>query len=135
MKVQENKNIVRSFFKALETGDLEQADRLTTDDFSFWITPTTIRSGTYGKEQFLQAVAEVRGELAGPMTLKLCELTAEDDRVSVTIEGYLPLKSGKVFQSHYHNLACIRDGKIYAMKEYLDTYHVGEIFGFPSDQS
>jgi ketosteroid isomerase-like protein len=93
--------------------------------------PTTIRSGTYTKKQFLQAVSELRGELTGPMTLQLRDVTAEDDRVSVTMEGNLPLKSGKAFKSHYHNLLWVRDGKVSAVKEYLDTYHVGEIFGFP----
>jgi hypothetical protein len=132
MSGEDNKSMVRRFFKALEAGDLEQADRLTTDDFTFWVTPTTVRTGTYTKEKFLQAVSEIRGDLAGPMTLQLGDLTAEDDRVSVTMVGSLPFKSGKVFNSHYHNLLWLRDGKISAVKEYLDTYHVGEIFGFPS---
>lgn len=131
MSREDNKNVVRSFFAALEAGDLERADDLTTDDFTSWITPTTIRSGTYPKKEFLQAVSEIRGDLAGPMTLQLGDLTAEDDRVSVTIIGNLPFKSGKVFSSHYHNLLWLRDGKISALKEYLDTYHVGETFGFP----
>jgi ketosteroid isomerase-like protein len=80
MSGEDNKNVVRRFFKALEAGDLEQADHLTTDDFTFWVTPTTIRTGTYTKDKLLW----------------------------------------------------LRHGKISAVKEYLDTYHVGEIFGFPN---
>jgi uncharacterized protein len=64
--------------------------------------------------------------------LVLGGFTAEDDRVSVTMVGNIPQRSGKVYSSHYHILFWLRDGKISAVKEYLDTYHVGEIFGFPS---
>jgi ketosteroid isomerase-like protein len=62
----------------------------------------------------------------------LGDFTAEDDRVSVTTVGNVPFKSGKVYNSHYHFLFFLRHGEISAVKEYLDTYHSGEIFGFPS---
>jgi ketosteroid isomerase-like protein len=47
------------------------------------------------------------------------------------MEGNLPFKNGKVYKGQYHNLFFLRDGKIALMKEYADTYHIGEIFGFP----
>jgi ketosteroid isomerase-like protein len=131
MSGEDNKNVVRSFCKAMAAGDLEQISRLTTDDFTFWVAPTTISSGTYPKDKWLQLISDMFDDLAGPMTLQLGDLTAEDDRVSVTMVGNLPLRSGKVYSSHYHNLLWVRDGKVSAVKEYLDTYHAGEIFGFP----
>jgi ketosteroid isomerase-like protein len=132
MSGEVNKNVVRSYFKALEAGDLKQMGHLTTDDFTFWVAPTTIASGTYTKEKWLQLVSDTFDNLAKPMTHQLGDLTAEDDRVSVTTVGNIPFKSGKVYRSHYHLLFFLRDGKISAVKEYLDTYHVGEIFGFPN---
>ena len=132
MSVEDNKNVVRSYFKAVEAGDLNQLALMTTDDFTFWVAPTTIVSGTYSKEKWLQLVSGLLADMAGPMTQTPNELTAEDDRVSVTAVGVIPFKSGKVYSSHYHYLFFLRDGKISAMKEYLDTYHVGEIFGFPN---
>lgn len=132
MSGEDNKNVVRSFFKAFEAEDLEQVDRLTTDDFTFWVGPTTIGSGTYAKETFLKMMTEMLGESGGPMTLQLGDLTAEDDRVSVTMVGNIPYKNGKVYKGHYHNLFFLRDGKVSAVKEYPDTYHFGEIFGFPN---
>ena len=132
MSIEDNKNVVRSFFKAFEDGDLGRLDNLTTDDFTFWVAPTSIASGLYTKEQWLQRISEVLEDLAGPMTLELGDLTAEDDRVSVTTLGNLPFKNGKVFNSHYHILFWLRDGKVSAAKEYLDTYQVGEVFGIPN---
>jgi ketosteroid isomerase-like protein len=124
--------VVRRFIEALEAGDLQQVDRLTTDDFTFWVAPTTIASGTYTKAQWLQLMSKVLDDLAGPIRLQIGDLTAEHDRVSLTMVGNIPFKSGKVYSSHYHNLFWLRDGKISAVKEYLDTYHSGEIFGFPN---
>jgi ketosteroid isomerase-like protein len=132
MSGEDNKNVITRCFKALKAGDLEQVDHLTTDDFTWWVAPTTISSGTYIKEKWLQLISGILGDLAGPMTLQLGDLTAEDDRVSVTMVGNIPFKSGKVYNNHYHHLFWLRDGRISAVKEYLDTYHVGEIFGFPS---
>nr|WP_313802996.1 hypothetical protein [Sphingobium sp.] len=70
--------------------------------------------------------------LAEPMTLETGDFTAEDDRVSLTMVGTMPLKTGKVYRGHWHMLFFLRNGKISVMKEYLDTYHAGEIFGFPN---
>lgn len=131
MSSEDNKDVIRSFVKAFENGDLGHLDRITTDDITFWVAPTSIASGTYNKSEWLQRIAEVLADLAEPMTLQLGDLTAEDDRVSVTMVGRLPFKNGKVLSSHYHLLFWLRGGKISAAKEYLDTYHVGEVFGFP----
>ena len=131
MSNEDNKRVVRDYFKAVEANDLNGLGQLTTDDFTFWVAPTSISSGTYTKENWLQLVSGVFSDLAGPMTQQPDILTAEDDRVSVTAIGSIPFKNGKVYSSHYHYLFFLRDGKISEVKEYLDTYHVGEIFGFP----
>jgi uncharacterized protein len=131
MNGEDNKNILRAFFKAFAAENLEMIDRLTSNDFTFWAAPTTIGSGTYTKEAFLKLISDTFDNLAGQMTLQLGDFTEEDDRVSVTMVGNMPLKNGKVYNNHYHFLFFVRDGKISKMKEYSDTFHVGEIFGFP----
>jgi ketosteroid isomerase-like protein len=132
MTREDNKNLVKSFIKAFGTKDLEEIRRLTADDCTFWVAPTTVASGTYSKKDFLQIISDVFEDIAGPITLQVGDITAEDDRVSVTMVGNMTFKSGKVYNGNYHNLFWVRDGKISVMKEYPDTYHVGEIFGFPN---
>lgn len=132
MSEENNKNVIRQFFGAFEAGDLERVISLITDDFTWWVPPTTIASGTYSKSEWVELISGILGDLAGPMTMQLGHLTAEDDRVSVTAIGNIPLNSGKIYSNHYHILFWLRDGKISVGKEYQDTYHVGEIFGFPS---
>lgn len=135
MSGEDNKNVVRAFIGAMGAEDLKQLDDLTTDDFTFWVAPTTIASGTYTKENFLQLMSGVFNDLAGPMTLHIGDLTAEGDRVSVTMVGDILYKSGKVYKGNYHNLFFLRGNKVSMVKEYPDTYHVGEIFGFPDSNN
>jgi ketosteroid isomerase-like protein len=87
MSTEANKDIVRSFNRAIEVGDLDQLALLMTDDATFWVSPTTIGSGTYTEETWLQEMSGMFGQLAKPMTLQMGDFTAEDDRVSVTASG------------------------------------------------
>lgn len=131
MSTETNKNVVRSFINGIATGDLNRLALTTTDDASFWVSPTTVGSGTRTRDEWLQSMSDMFSGLAKPMTLEMGDFTAEDDRVSLTLVGGMHLKNGKVYNGHWHMLFFLRDGKISAMKEYLDTYHAGEIFGFP----
>jgi ketosteroid isomerase-like protein len=130
MSIENNKNVVKSLLNAFAAGDLDRLEPLLTDDFTFWLAPTTIFSGIYSREKWLQSMSATFDN--GPLKLQFGDFTAEDDRVSLTMEGHQPQKNGKVYANHYHFLFFLRDGKISAIKEYSDTYHVGEIFGFPN---
>jgi ketosteroid isomerase-like protein len=46
------------------------------------------------------------------------------DKVAVEVESYGELKNGRVYKQEYHPLITIRDGRISAVREYLDTQHV-----------
>jgi uncharacterized protein len=37
------------------------------------------------------------------------------------------MKNGKTYQNKYHFLFQVRDGKIQAVKEYLDTTHANDV--------
>ena|GEM_PF-3098474 len=55
-------------------------------------------------------------------------LTAEGDRVAVEAESYGETASGKIYNNLYHFLFEVRDGKIQAVREYLDTLHTKDVF-------
>jgi ketosteroid isomerase-like protein len=50
-------------------------------------------------------------------------ITAEGDRVALEAESYGELANGKVYNNQYHVLMEIRNGKIQAVREYMDTQH------------
>lgn len=131
MSSKANKELVLEFFDAIAHGDTQRMDTLMTSDATWWVAPSTIFSGLHPKMAFLAIVPQLFALAAGPLTFRFDELTAEDDRVSLTAKGNMLMKSGKIYQSDYHFLLRVRDGKIAGGKEYLNSAHVNDIFGAP----
>lgn len=129
MDLAANKKTARDFLEASCTGDLEQMRDLTTDDFTWWQFPSTQFGGTHQKAEFFDMLAGAFADVEGPSWIDYGDFTAEEDRVSVTAQGHMKLKGGRIYDSHYHLLFYFRDGKICAGREYLDTALVNRIFG------
>jgi len=131
MGLEENKKLVEDFFDAIAAGDTARMDMMMTDDSTWWVSPSTVFSGLHKKHDFLAIVPKLFEQAAGPLSFKFHDFTAEDDRVSLTAKGHMLMKNGRTYASDYHFLLYIRDGKIAAGKEYLNSAHVGDIFGLP----
>lgn len=56
------------------------------------------------------------------------EITAEGDRVAVEAQTRGVLPDGRVYTNMYHYLFTFRDGKVFRVKEYLDTQSAAEFF-------
>lgn len=48
-------------------------------------------------------------------------MTAENNRVSITVEGEGTTPDGRVYTNTYHYLFTFRDGLIAEVREYMDT--------------
>ncbi|HVF61654.1 MAG TPA: nuclear transport factor 2 family protein [Thermoanaerobaculia bacterium] len=57
-------------------------------------------------------------------TLAVKGLLAEGDKVAVEVEGHGTLRDGRRYDQEYHFVMTLRDGKIAAVREYLDTQQV-----------
>ena len=53
---------------------------------------------------------------------------AEGERVAMEAESYGELTNGRVYNQHYHFVFEFRDGKISAVREYLDTQHAHAVW-------
>lgn len=131
MTITENKQLALQYLEAVGSADVAQLEGLLANEFSYWVAPSTKFSGTYDRAQFLFGVAHLFDDASSPFAFTFLELTAEEDRVSVTATGSVMMKNGKKYENHYHNLITVRDGKITAAREYMDTAHVNEVFGAP----
>ena len=60
------------------------------------------------------------------MTIK--DLIAEDNRVALEAESYGELMNGRVYNQHCGFVIEFRDGKISAVREYLDTQHAHAVW-------
>ena len=127
MSIESNKQLARDILAAAAGGNMAALDALMTDDATWWLLPTM--GGLYTKKEFLAMLPRVWASLESPLDLQLIDLTAEDDRVSVTFTGQAKAKNGKNYNNHYHVLFFVRDGKMAAVKEYFDSAHAHDVFG------
>ncbi|WP_183029929.1 nuclear transport factor 2 family protein [Altericroceibacterium spongiae] len=128
MTVEHNKRLAREFLEASCVGDEQTMRDITTDDFTWWLLPSTPFGGTHAKDDFLAMLKQTFANADGPFTIEFGDFTAEDDRVSVTAQGNVKMKNGKVYDGHYHILFYFRDGKISSGREYFDSALVLDVF-------
>jgi ketosteroid isomerase-like protein len=58
-------------------------------------------------------------------------ITAQADRVALEAQTRGTLPDGRVYTNMYHYLFTFRDGKVWRVKEYLDTQSAAEFFAGP----
>ncbi len=124
-----NKKIVQHFWEAFSASRFDEALALLSEDATWWVAGTTNISGTYTKTQFADLVAGVSEGTEGGIQVTPKHMTAEEDRVSMEATSYGLMKDGKEYKNIYHFMHDLRDGRICAVREYMDTEHVTEIFG------
>ena len=127
MGIEDNKRIVLGFFENLSAGNGEAVLGAMADTATWWVLGNFPLSGTKTKAQFAELVGQLGPKIDGALKVTPIALTAEGDRVAVEAESYAKMKSGKTYQNKYHFLFVVRDGKIQAAKEYLDTMHANDV--------
>ncbi len=119
--MKSNKDVVRAFLQALGKGDVPGLKAVLTTDAKAICTGTSLLSKTRDYAEIC-ATAGALGQIAPKgIDFRILTLTAEEDRVSAEVEGYSTLVNGAAYNNQYHFLFFIRDGKVYLLKEYIDT--------------
>jgi Ketosteroid isomerase-related protein len=131
MSIEANKKLVLSFIENFSAGRFDAMLAQMADTFTWWVAgkPESFSlAGTMTKAQFDELIIKGIGAVF-PKGLRLTPkaLTAEGDRVAVEAESYGEMVNGKVYNNLYHFLIEVRDGKIQAVKEYMDTLHAKEV--------
>ena len=85
-------------------------------------------SGEMDKEAIGGLIDTVKQAIPGGMKLTPTGWTAEGDRVALEMESYGEMSNGKVYNNHYHFLVTLSANKITALREYMDTYQVKQVF-------
>jgi ketosteroid isomerase-like protein len=127
-ETEANRQTVLQFLEVFSTGDIEGILDMMDDTATWWVAGTIPLSGTKSKAAFGEMLSMIAENCKGPITLTPQGVTAEGERVAVETESYAELKNGRIYNNHYHFLFIARDGKIFAVKEYLDTMHTNDIF-------
>jgi uncharacterized protein len=96
-----HKDLALTWFQALVNGDADAAVSLIADDFCYFLTGTLPASGWWDKDGFLASAQMFSGVLAGPITMRIGDVTAEDDRVWFDAESQAALACGGTYANTY----------------------------------
>jgi ketosteroid isomerase-like protein len=132
MSIEENRKIATDFFRRYDAGDIPGALALMSEDCSYWLAGKPGSNATAGRAHSKAEMADVfrrMGEaMTGPLRMSVKGTVAEGDKVAVEATSRGELRNGRVYEQEYHVLMTIRDGKIAAAREYMDTQHVQSIW-------
>lgn len=127
MSAEANKGVVLGFFENFSAGKFDDALGMMSDDATWWVAGKFELSGTKTKAEFAELVKGIGSAMPNGLKITPKGLLAEGDSVAVEAESYGELANGKVYNNEYHFLIELADGKISAVREYLDTMHAKEI--------
>lgn len=134
MSAEANKQVVLSFFENFSAGKVDAALALMADSATWWVAGKPekfVLAGTKTKAQFVELLQGIGAAMPKGLRVTPTGLTAEGDRVAVEAESYGETTTGKIYNNRYHFLVEIRDDKIQAVREYLDTLHAKEVLVDP----
>lgn len=129
MTAADNKAIVTAIYDALAEGDGRPFLEAMAEDFTWTAEGTNSWGRTWrGRDS-------VRRDLFRPLfdqfaTTYRCRahrIIAEGDTVVVLARGEVTTKTGKPYNNSYCLVITMRDGKLAALHEYLDTQLVAEV--------
>ena len=131
MSVTANKELVKTYFTAVNQGDDNKILALLANDFEFLSmhqNPEFLRI-KWEKEQFAAAPRLMSGQMNKPIVLTPTRIIAEDDYVAAEAESYGEMSNGRVYINAYHFLFVIKNGLIAQVKEYSCSYTAADMFG------
>lgn len=127
MSIEENKRLAEEFFARYSEGDIAGSLAMMSDDVTWWIAgkrTQLVVAGVHNKGQIASIFYTMAGQLKNGLKMTVKSLIAEGDQVAIQLESFGELQNGRTYNNDYHTLMTIRDGKILAVREYLDTQHV-----------
>ena len=127
MGTAENKEIVRSYFDAVDRGDMQTITDLLHDEASFWVPPSLPDGVDFrGKAMVLKLFTESVGlyDPSSGLSVQIHTLTADEDRVAAELQiRGKAAAGGAPYENWYHFLFRIRDGRIVEIREHLDSLY------------
>ena len=103
---------------------MDAAVAMLTDDATWWVIGDPSRIKVAGLKDYRKTVRMLMGLhklLPHGMRHKIVTTTAEDDRVAVEVEAEGKLARRSAYRNIYHFLLRIREGKVAAVREYMDA--------------
>ncbi len=123
MSTDETRALVRRYFELMKVGS-PALPELLSDDVSWWVPPSSPLGGLHeGKAKVLALMAQGVGLYDGPLAVTIESLIAEGEQAAVQLVIDGRTAKGEPYHNFYHFAFRVRDGRIYAVREYVDTLY------------
>jgi hypothetical protein len=131
MGTNQNKRLVLDFYEAGARGDMDACFAMLADDVVWTNIGSTRFSGTYAGKQNLaeNLLGPLFGQLKAGIASEVEQLVAEGDTVVAQTSGTAEILDGKPYNNTYCQVITVRDGRIAAVTEYMDTALIDAVFG------
>jgi ketosteroid isomerase-like protein len=127
METERNRQVVRRYFDAVNSGDIDTISSLFDDEVSFWVPPSLPDGVEFrGKDAVMKLFTESVGlyDTEAGLSVTIHSLTADEDRVAAELViRSRAAAGGAPYENWYHFLFRIRDGKIVQIREHLDSLY------------
>lgn len=132
MSAANNKQIALDFLQALAEGRLHDARDMVAEDAT-WQSPPSLAGGPYkGRDEIFGTYIAIDDELFETGTrsydFEILNAIADEGSAAIEIRHFDKTADGEPYQSEYHMLYRIRDGKIWQVKEYFDSLFMKQAF-------
>jgi len=128
---EDNKRSAVELFARFTASDIPGVLALMRDDVT-WRVPGKPElspvAGIYNKDRLKRLFGRMLAQLEGGLQMTVLGLLAEGNDVAVEVESQGDLRNGRKYRQQYHFLITFRDGKIAAVREYLDTHHAFDVW-------
>ncbi|HEY2775195.1 MAG TPA: nuclear transport factor 2 family protein [Candidatus Binatia bacterium] len=123
----DNKQVVRRYFAAVDAGDMQTITSLLDESASFWVPPSLPDGVVFrGRDNVLKLFTQSVGlyDTSAGLTVQIHTLTADEDRVAAELQiRGRAAAGGEDYENWYHFLFRIRDGRIIEIREHLDSLY------------
>jgi ketosteroid isomerase-like protein len=120
---------VREYFRRMQAGEPTVAEMMD-DEITRWVPQSSELGGTHrGKAAVLALMGKGVDLYQLPLSVVIEEIVAERDQVCVQLVVEAKTAAGRPYRNDYHFAFRVRDGRIAAVREYVDTKYASELFG------
>jgi uncharacterized protein len=127
-----SRSVALRFYTLFDANDIPGVLDLMAEDSTYWLAgkPGTVpTAGNHSKEEMATIFRRMGQRLKdGRLRMQVKQVTAEGERVALEVESRGELLNGRIYNQEYHALFTIRGGKIAAVREYMDTQHVQDVW-------
>ena len=129
----ENKRVVLDFLKALSAGDRDTARARFHEDATWHYPPSMGGPGVHrGRDAIFDVYFAVDEELYETGTreydIEILGVVAEGPAVAVEMRHRGRTLAGRPYETDYHVVYEVREGRICAVREYFDSLYVRRVF-------